>query len=226
MGLSLRGRPLPRSVGVLLGIVSALVGIPGLSAAELVMRDLQADLLVRPTSFDFTLDSPNFTRSGNDNFDAGTALELGGRYSFSRVGDPFGLVIGLDAVTEAYSYDSEDFLVAYGARAVLGAGYAFTDSWTATAEVGAAFGWTDLSLPASESSAAITADGDYQAYDLRLVALYTITRRMLLSVQAGYVAQTHDLTTNQGDRLTVDLAGVYVGVGMTWRFSNSPERVE
>ncbi len=226
MGLSFRGRAVPRSPATVRAIVCALLAISTLPAAELVMRDLQADMLVRPTSFDFTLETPNFTRSGNDNFDAGTALELGGRYSFSRVGDPFGLVVGLDAITEAYSYDSADFLVAYGARASLGAGYAFSDSWTATAEVGAAFGWTSLSLPASETSAAFTADGDYQAYDLRLVGLYTISRRMLISLQVGYLSQTHDLTTNQGDRLTVDLAGMYVGVGMTWRFSNSPERVE
>lgn len=203
-----------------------LLAFPALPAAELVMRDLQADMLVLPTSFDFTLDTPNFSRTGSDSFDAGTALELGGRYSFSRVGDPFGLVIGFDATTQAYSYDSEDFLFAYGARASLGAGYAITDAWAMTMEAGAAFGWTDLSLPDSGGNEGFNADGDYRALDLRVAAHYTITRRMLISFQIGYLSQTHDLTTDQGDDLELEITGMFVGVGMSWRFSNAPERVE
>jgi len=226
MRLSFRGCLVNRGTTSIASMLACLVVFPTLPAAELVMRDLQADMLVLPTNFDFTLDTPNFTRSGSDSFDAGTALELGGRYSFSRVGDPFGLVVGLDATTQAYSYDSEDFLFAYGARASLGAGYALTDSWALTTEFGAAFGWTDLSLPESGSNQGFSADGDYRAFDLRLAAHYTISRRMLISLQVGYLSQTHDLTTDQGDDLELEVAGVFVGVGMTWRFSNAPERVE
>jgi hypothetical protein len=219
----------PLRHGVRTGIAcvfGGVLGMPALPAAELVMRDLQANMLVLPTAFDFTLDTDNFSRTGSDSFDAGTALELGGRYSFSRVGDPFGLVVGLDATTQAYSYDSEDFLFAYGVRACLGGGYAFTDSWSFTAETGVAFGWTDLSLPDSSTSEGFSADGDYLAFDLRLAAHYTISRRMLISFQAGYLSQTHDLQTDDGDDLELEITGAYIGIGMTWRFSNAPERVE
>jgi len=229
MRSSVRGSPVPRFRTIpfrcVLLAASCLLGLP-LPAVELVMRDLQADTTVRPTSFDFTLDTPTFTRSGSDAFDAGTGLELGGRYSLSRVGDPFGLILGLDATAEAYRYDSHDFMTTYGLRGSLGAGYAFNDDWTVTADLGLSYGMTDLSLPASDIAPELTADGTYLGYDLRVAALYGITRRMLISLQVGYLSVSHDLTTNQDHDLTLDLKGLYVGVGMTWRFSRAPERVE
>ena len=227
-----RGRMVPRSASAkarrLCAAACCLLLVPfaGLSAAELVMRDLHAGASALPNAFAFTITTPNFTRSGKDSFDAGTALELGGRYSFSRVGDPFGLVIGIDANTQAYSYDSQDFMVAYGVRGLVGAGYAFSDDWTLTAEFGVSYGKTNLSLPASGSAPAFSADGTYHGFDLRVVGMYTITKRMLVSLQLGYQAMSHDLTSNQGDAVTLDIKGPYVGVGMTWRFSNAPERVE
>lgn len=197
-----------------------------LAAAELVVRDLQAGVLVLPTAFDFTLDTPAFSRTGEDRFDAGTAIELGGRYSISRVGDPFGLVVGFDATTQAYSYESEDFLLAFGGRASLGAGYAFSDTWAVGGELGAALGWTELSLPARGANSGFDADGGYVAFDGRLAVHYTITRRLLVSLQGGYVAQTHELTTDGGDDLELEITGAFIGVGVAWRLSTAPQRVE
>lgn len=232
MRLSSRGCKVPRLSIARLGIVSVvtscmlLVSFAALPAAELVMRDLQADATVLPTAFDFTLTTPTLTRTGKDSFDAGTGLELGGRYSFARVGDPFGLVIGLDATTEAYSYDSQDFMITYGLRGSLGVGYAFSDDWTLTADLGVSYGQTTLSLPASGVAPAFSADGTYRGFDLRVVGLYTISKRMLISMQVGYLSMSHSLTTSQSDDLTLNIKGPYVGIGMTWRFSNAPERVE
>ena len=227
-----RDRPTPRSSparsGRRLAVIACwLLIAPGaVPAAELVMRDLQADATVRPTAFDFTLDTPTFTRTGSDSFDAGTGLELGGRYSLSRVGDAFGLVIGLDAATEAYSYDSQDFMVTYGGRGSLGLGYALNDDWTLTGEIGLSYGRTKLSLPATSTAPSFDAHGSYRGGDVRLTCLYTILRRMLISGDVGYLSVTHDLTTNLNDKLTLKQRGLYVGIGMTWRFSNAPERVE
>ena len=196
------------------------------TAAELVMRDLQAVGLVRPTPFDFSLSTPTLSRDGNDAFDAGTGLELGGRYSISRVGDPFGLILGLDATADSYSYDSQDFLFMYGARASVGAGYAFHDDWTATVEVGFSYGRSSLSLPESGAMPAFDADGSYRGYDARLAVYYSIGRQVRLSLQAGYVTTSHDLDVEQGGTLTLDQRGPYAGIGLTWRFSSDPERVQ
>jgi hypothetical protein len=206
--------------------VSALVPVRSANAAEFVMRDLEANASILPTAFDFTLTAPSATRNGSDHFDAGTGLELGGRYSIGRVGDSFGLILGLDASETTYSYDSQNFLFAYGVRGSLGAGWAINDAFTLTGEVGALYGKSKLSLPSTNAEPAFSADGHYTSYDVRLNGIYTITRRMLISVDAGYLSQSHRLTTNLGDSLTLDVKGVFVGIGMTWRFSNAPQRVE
>lgn len=228
-----RGRPRPRSSGActrwswtvaVLGLIWVSQGAA--TATEFVMRDAEASAFVLPTAFDFTLDTPGYDRSGTDHFKAGTELELGGRYSLSRGGDPFGLVLGIDATTQAFSYDSEDFLFAYGLRGSLGGGYAFNDDWSVTGEVGFTYGKTKLTLPGSSAAPAFSADGNYHGIDFRLIGLYTITSRILVSAQLGYAVTTHDLTTNAGDSLTLTQKGLYVGLGVTWRLSTAPVRLE
>ncbi len=196
-------------------------------AAEFVMRDAEVSAAVLPTAFDFTLDTPSFSRTGTDHFKAGTALDAGGRYSLGRGGDPFGLVIGIDAATQAFSYDSEDFLFAYGLRGSLGGGYALNDDWSLIGEVGFTYGKTKLSLPGTSAAPAFSASGNYHSVDARLVGLYTITSRILASAQWGWRAvTTHDLTTNAGDSLTLKQKGLSIGIGVTWRLSTAPVRLE
>jgi hypothetical protein len=228
-----RGRPQPRLSGACTGLPWTVVvfGLIWVSqsaavAAEFVMRDAEVSALVLPTTFDFTLDTPSFSRSGTDHFHAGTELDAGGRYSLSRGGDPFGVVIGLDATTQAFSYDSEDFLFAYGVRGSLGGGYAINDDWSMTGEVGFTYGKTRLTLPGSSAAPAFSADGNYHSIDLRLVALYTITRRILASAQFGYAVTTHALTTDAGDSLTLKQRGLFIGLGVSWRLSTAPVRLE
>jgi hypothetical protein len=228
-----RGRPQPRSAGAGTGlpwtaVVLALLwaGQTAAAATEFVMRDAEASASVLPTSFDFTLDTPSFSRTGSDHFHAGTELDVGGRYSLSRGGDPFGLVIGIDATSQAFSYDSEDFLFAYGARGSLGGGYAFNDDWSLAGEVGFTYGKTRLNLPGTSAAPAFSASGDYHSVDVRAVALYTVTSHVLVSAQLGYAVTTHDLTTNAGDSLTLTQKGLYIGLGVTWRLSTAPVRLE
>lgn len=215
-------------VGSRLGLMSCcalLMSLPA-GAAEFVMRDFQALVTAQPTAFDFTLTTPTFTRTASDAFDSGTGLELGGRYSIGRVGDPFGLIIGLDATSAAYSYGSQDFMLNYGARGSLGLGYALNDDWAVSGECGMLYGKSRLSLPASNAAPAFTADGTYQGYDARLVCQYRATKQVCVSVQAGYVLTSYDMTTNANDTLTLDQQGPYIGLGLTWRFSSAPARVE
>lgn len=228
-----RGRPQPRLAGactVLLWTAAVLsllcAAQAAASATEFVMRDAEASASALPTAFDFTLDTPSFSRTGTDHFHAGTELDVGGRYSLSRGGDPFGLVIGIDATSQAFSYDSQDFLFAYGARGSLGGGYAFNDEWSMTGEVGLSYGKTRLNLPGTSAAPAFSASGDYHSVDLRAVALYTITSHVLVSAQLGYEVTTHALTTNAGDSLTLKQKGLYIGLGVTWRLSTAPVRLE
>ena len=202
-----------------------LMSLPA-GAAEFVMRDLQAVVTAQPTAFDFTLTTPTLTRTASDSFDSGTGLELGGRYSISRVGDPFGLILGLDATSAAYSYGSQDFMFNYGARGSLGLGYALTDDWGVSGECGLLYGKSSLSLPANNGAPAFSADGTYRGYDARLVCQYRATKQVCVSLQAGYVLTSYDLTTNANDSLTLDQTGPYIGLGLTWRFSSAPARVE
>ena len=190
------------------------------------MRDLQAVVTTQPTAFDFTLATPTFTRTASDSFDSGTALALGGRYSLARVGDPFGVIVGVDATTAAYSYGSQDFMFNYGGRGSLGLGYALTDDWTITGECGLSYGRSHLSLPAGNAAPAFSANGAYRAYDARLVCFYRFAKQLSVSVQAGYVVNSYDLTTNANDSLTLAQQGPCIGFGLTWRISNAPERVE
>jgi hypothetical protein len=190
------------------------------------MRDLQAVVTAQPTAFDFTLTTPTFTRTADDSFDSGTALALGGRYSLARVGDPFGVIVGVDATTDAYSYGSQDFMFNYGGRGSLGLGYALTDDWTITGECGLSYGKSQLSLPAGNAAPAFSAKGTYRGYDARLVCLYRVAKQLCVSMQAGYVVNSYDLTTNANDSLALNQQGPYIGLGLTWRFSNAPERVE
>lgn len=190
------------------------------------MRDLQAVASSRPTTFDFDLTTPTLTRTGNDRFHAGTGLELGGRYSLTRTGDQAGLVVGLAATTESYSYDAQDFMFTYGLRGSLGIGWAVSDHWTLTGEGGLLYGRTSLSLPASSIAPEFSADGPYRGYDARVACLYAVTRSLLVSLQAGYLQVSHDLATGPGDQLVLRQKGVYVGIGLSWRFSNAPVHVE
>lgn len=194
-------------------------------SAELVVRDVRVSAGGRPLGFDFTVTAPALSASGSDAFDAGLGLEAGGRWSIARSGDAVGLVVGLDGIIDAYSYGGGgDGLAATWARLSAGPGWAVSDRVTTTAEVGIQYGLSTLSLPATSSSPAFSADGTALGYDLRVGATCLLTRRFGVGVHGGWVMASHTLS---GDAdVTVDQSGWFAGVEMVWRFSDAPTPLE
>ena len=194
------------------------------SAAELVVRDLRVASGIRPTAFDFTLTTPTVQGSGTDAFDGALDLELGGRWSFSRPGDALGLIVGIDGVIDAYSYGGGDGLATTSLRLSAGSGYAITDRLTASLEVGAAYGMSAMSLPATTTSASLSATGTSTAYDLRVGTSWLLTRQFALGAYVGYMMVSHDLSGDAA--ITVDQAGIIAGLELIWRFTDAPPRLE
>jgi hypothetical protein len=194
------------------------------TAAELVVRDIRASAGIRPTAFDFTLATPTLQASGTDGFDAGIGLELGGRWSFSRPGDAVGLVVGLDGMLDGYSYGGGDGLATSWLRVSAGPGWAITDRWTLTGEVGAMYGVSAIALPPTTSSTDFSATGTATGYDVRLAASWLLTRQFAIGAYAGYMMASHDLSGDAA--MTVDQSGLTGGLELIWRFTDAPPRLE
>lgn len=209
----------PLAIPALVALVCAAA-----PAAELVVRDIRASAGVRPTAFDFTLATPTLQASGTDGFDAGIGLELGGRWSFSRPGDALGLVVGIDGMLDGYSYGGGDGLATSWLRVSAGPGWAITDRWTLTGEVGAMYGVSAIALPATTTSSDFSATGTATGYDVRLSTSWQLTRQFALGVYAGYMMASHDLSGDAA--MTVDQSGVIGGLELIWRFTDAPPRLE
>ena len=195
-----------------------------LPAAELVVRDLQVTLANRPSEFDYTVVTETSQTSGPDGFDGGLGLEVGGRWSFARPGDSFGLVVGVDALLDAQSYGGGDGLATTWLRLSAGPGYAISDAWTVVGGIGAQYGMSALSLPKTQSSPAFEATGTAMGYDLRMEVSWLATRRFGVGATAGWLISSHDLS---GDAdITIDQSGWFAGLSVIWRFIDAPPRLE
>lgn len=197
------------------------VGVP---ASELVVRDLRLALGSVPLSFDYDYSGTSASGSGSDSFDAGLGVEVGGRWSFARPGDSWGLVVGADLLLDAASYDGSDGLATSWLRVNAGAGWAVTDRFTGFAEVGLQYGLSALSLPSTEAASSFSADGTALGYDVRLGGTWLPTRRFGVGGYAGWLISSHDLS---GDAdVTLDQSGWFVGLELVWRFTDAPSRLE
>jgi hypothetical protein len=198
--------------------------VAGCGAAELVVRDLRLAVGGRPSEFDFTYAGSGANASGSDSFEGGLGLELGGRWSWARPGDALGVVAGADLIVDAQSYGGSDGLATTWGRASGGAGWALDDRTTLTAEVGLQYGVSALSLPGTASAPAFEATGTAMGYDLRVGATWLATRSFGFGVHAGWLIASHDLS---GDaEVTIDQAGLFVGLELVWRFTDAPPRLE
>ena len=195
------------------------------SAAELTVRDVRLGLSNRPADFSFELDSSTTTRSGDDAFDGGLAIEGGIRWSFARAGDSLGLIVGADLLGEAQSYDGEQGLTALWGRGALGLGWAATDRLTVLGEGLLGYGLSSLSLPASAAAPEFDATGSAISYEARLTGTWQVTRTFNAGLFAGWLIATHTLSDDDTD-LTLDQGGWYLGLLASWRISDLPTSLE
>jgi len=214
-------RSMPRCTP-LLGVltISAFTHPP---TAELVVRDLQADLTVLPTAFSFQTSSPTVDASGDDRFRSGTGLALGARRSFATPGSAWGLTAGGDLFSQAWTYASDGSLATYGVHVSAGAGWAINDQWTLSLEPGVQVGSARLQLPATTVGPAFSATGRQTGFDLRLQAGWQMSERWILRAQVGWMSATFTGSENDGVTQDLTVRGAMVGIGVAWRWSNAPE---
>ena len=206
--------------------VLLLVGASTLavSAHELVVRDLRLALGTGETSFDWDISGNTVDARGTGSFDNALSLDLGGRWSFSRPGDAFGLVVGADVGWELLGFGSGS-LQTLRARGTAGLGWALTDFWIITGELGLLYGRSTWEVPATISAQRYTADGDGIGYDLRIDTTWRIGRRIGVGGFLGWQVMEHEVQ-DQGVTSVIDRSGWIAGVLVFWRFSNAPPRLQ
>jgi hypothetical protein len=199
-------------------------GVASLSASELVIRDFRLAGGARSTAFDYTVRGATVDRSGSDAFDSGWALEGGGRWSFARVGDPFGAVVGADLILETLPYSGGGLSTSW-LRLCAGGGWAIDHRWTMTAEVGALAGLSTTNVSDSIRADGSTATGSATGYDLRLGATYMWNRRIGVGAHAGWLIASHKLSDDWMD-YTYHRSGWICGLEVVWRFTTVPAGLE
>ena len=194
-------------------------------AAELVIRDLGLRLEVLPIDFDYTVEDPTVSRSGSDGFDSGYGLSLGGLYSFTRAGDRHGFLAGVGLDIGTYGYDGGGDMTTLGGSAAGGYGIQLFERFDLRALIRLGFGVADLSLPATSTTNALDATGGYLAYRGEVGLGFAITDHVVIDAAAGYGMSTATLNGDDID-VTLDTAGPCFALGLSWRLTNTPWRLE
>lgn len=203
----------------------SILAASAVSAAELVVRDVDAAVTVMPAAFAYTMTSPTVSRTGNDSFTSGTELTCGGRYALARPGDALGLVGGADLISDTWTYGSGSFLFATGLRASAGLGWAISDRWTLLAEPGFRYGVSSFTVASSSSAQSYKASGTFSGFDGRVTAMWQLSKDVQLEAHGGWLSMKHQ--QSDGDiSQTIDQKGLYVGIGVVWRWSTAPTRIE
>lgn len=195
------------------------------SDAELVTRDLFVSLDSQPTGFDYTISGPLGSRSGSDAFESGFGLSLGGRWSFTVPGSSFGLVAGIDFDATDYVYQNSAKNFTFGGRAVLGLGWQITDDWQVLLEPTIEYGLAKFTFPATGAYPAYDATGTYLGYGARISAIYSLSRSFSCLASLGYKQIDNSLSGGDLD-LTLKQSGLALGIGLLYRFSSAPARIE
>lgn len=198
---------------------------PVADAAELVVKDVGVSLSVLPTDFDYELESETLARSGSDSFVSGTGLALTGRYGLARPGDALGLVVGSELYADTWTYDGGGALATLGLRVSAGLGWAITDDLTLLVEPGLRYGVSTFDVPGTSTSGELAGSGTSSGFDARVAALWQLRPGLLLSAHGGWLAQTHELE-DEDISLSLDQSGLTVGIGVSWRWSTAPPRIE
>ena len=197
---------------------------PGMGM-ELVRRDLWLGFEALPTDFDFTLTTPSGDVTGSDSFDRTVGVRLGGRWSFSSPGAAGAWVAGADLRFADAIYANDGTYRTTGVGLSFGYDYALGRRWTAYGEPVVELGWAKLDFPSSTAAPAVSADGRHILYGVRGGVLFALSPRWLLDGSVGYVAIESDTEADDNSYL-IEQRGFVLGLGIVWRLSGAPARLE
>lgn len=200
--------------------------VSSLPAAELVVRDLRVGVDLLPLDFDYTLKDSTGSRSGTDVFARNVGISIGGRYSLARIGDSHGTIVGMDLSVARAEYAPADGVIStYALAGELGYGWAMSDAVTVMGTGRIGLGVAHGTFNGAGSFASYAPSGPLGEYGLRAGVLWTVTDTIILDGTLGW---RHAVTrmTSDGRDLDLDNGGLLVSVGMAWRFTSSPWRLE
>lgn len=209
---------------LILGLSVCLLSLAKrISAAELTVRDLQADVAVLPANFSYRVTSPTVDVSGDDHFVSGTGLMFGARRSLARPGDAIGVIIGADIVSQTWTYSGGGWMWGVGGRLSTGLGWALTDTWTVVLEPGFSFGLDRLSLPVTSAGPGLYASGHWTGWDTRMSAGWQMSEQCVIRGIIGWMTTTFDQKEVGGVSSRLTPSGLLIGIGVSWQISHSPE---
>lgn len=218
-------RRLPRALplGALALAVALLPG--GLSAAELVQRDLILSVGEQPTAFTYTLSDPTSSRQGSDSFSQNVGVEVGGRYSLAGAGDASSLVLGGALVANQAGYGSSGHYTGYGLRLDGGYGWAISDAWSVGGRLELGLGLATFDLQAGDAFPAVSTSGSTISYGVAVDVDYALSDTFTALLEVGYL-RTDAKLSGGGVDLNIDTTGFSFALGIAYRFSVAPRPVD
>ena len=199
-----------------------------LSSAELVLRDIRVTTELLPSEFDFGLKNELGSESGSDEFDSGFGFTVGGMYGFTGPGDRSGFLAGGELSYGTYGFGSNGEYVTTGVRLFGGYGWQMNDDWYILSEVYIGFALAEMTFPSTPAFSSFAADGNNTEYGIRLGVGYVINEQWLISGNIGYGFGDASLESGgaQDIELDIEQSGLSFMVGVAYRFSHMPRRLE
>jgi hypothetical protein len=194
------------------------------ASAELVVRDLDVELILPPTSYRWQLSTPGGSASGHDGFSSATELAVGARWSLARPGDSVGLVAGAAIAGEGAAASGTE-LADYSGRLQAGMGWAPADAWLVTATGGCWIGEGSFRTDATPGAPGVNLKGYHHGFDARLDCAWRASRSVAVEALGGFWWDRHRLTGG-GNSLLLTRSGPFLGIGLVWRLSSAPEHLE
>ncbi len=143
----------------------------------------------------------------------------------SGPGESTGFIVGGELAAGSYAYAGGGGYTTYGFRLLGGYGWAFSDRWSLDALVDAGVGAGNLELTGKSAFDHYAASGLYYSYAARLGVQFAATESLHLDAEVGYRAENSSLAAG-GTTISLVGAGLCAGVGLSYRFSNSPSTLE
>lgn len=197
----------------------------GVSAAELVVRDVGLAVGVAPSTFSYELSNDAGSRTGEDSLGTNIGIEGHGRYSLAGTGESWGIVLGGGLAAERASYATGGGWLATEVRGLAGLGWAVSDRITLLGEAELGFGVGTVSIDGGGAFPESRFTGRILAPGARAVALVTLNEQCYGTVSAGW-RQTRGSFTGDGSDLTLTLSGFTFALGLEWRLSARPALLE